>query len=77
MKADNDFERGIRCAVNHSGDSDSTGAIAGNIMGAALGDAVIPQSWQQKIELGNTIKRVARAHFDMTGNYETRLFNSK
>ena len=27
----------LLAAVNHSGDSDSTGSIAGNILGAALG----------------------------------------
>ena len=36
-----DFGAAIRCAVNHNGDSDSTGAIAGNLLGALLGiDAV-------------------------------------
>ena len=32
-----DFQEALRIAVNHSGDSDSTGAIAGNILGAWLG----------------------------------------
>lgn len=36
-----DLGAAIRCAVNHRGDSDSTGAIAGNLLGAFLGiDAV-------------------------------------
>src|SRR5260370_31553819 len=30
-----DFEDGIILAVNHSGDSDSTGSITGNLLGAA------------------------------------------
>lgn len=30
-------------AVNHDGDSDSTGAITGNILGAYLGQQAIPQ----------------------------------
>ena len=30
LVAEGDFERGVRLAVNHGGDSDSTGAIAGN-----------------------------------------------
>ena len=30
----NDFSKGIIAAVNHSGDSDSTGAVTGNILGA-------------------------------------------
>ena len=31
--------------MNHSGDSDSTGAIAGNILGAYLGDGGLSQEW--------------------------------
>lgn len=38
-------------AVNHGGDSDSTGAIAGNIIGAILGYEAIPESY--KIDLQN------------------------
>lgn len=33
MAAKGNFARGVRLAVNHSGDSDSTGAITGNIPG--------------------------------------------
>lgn len=36
------FEDAIVSCVNHSGDSDSTGAICGNIMGALLGRSAIP-----------------------------------
>ena len=32
-----DFESAIVIAVNHAGDSDSTGAITGNLLGAANG----------------------------------------
>jgi ADP-ribosylglycohydrolase len=31
-----DFKKGILLSVNHSGDSDSTGSITGNILGALL-----------------------------------------
>lgn len=37
LSYENDFAAAIRCAVNHWGDSDSTGAICGNILGAYLG----------------------------------------
>ena len=41
-----DFAHGVLLAVNHSGDSDSTGAIAGNLLGAALGTGGIsPQCY--------------------------------
>ena len=47
----NDFASGVRLAVNHSGDSDSTGAIAGNILGAKLGVGAIPDHWLSVLEL--------------------------
>ena len=37
-----DMRDGLLLAVNHTGDSDSTGAICGNILGAMHGDAAIP-----------------------------------
>lgn len=41
LKYKDRFRKGIICAVNHNGDSDSTGAIAGNILGAYLGLSAI------------------------------------
>lgn len=57
--ADNDFEKGIRMAVNHSGDSDSTGSITGNILGALLGFSSIPQRWSSNLELSEEIVQLA------------------
>lgn len=37
-------------AVNHSGDSDSTGAMCGNIMGARYGDLALPGEWLVHLE---------------------------
>jgi ADP-ribosylglycohydrolase len=54
-----DLETGLRLAVNHGGDSDSTGAIAGNLLGAALGDEVIPPRWLAALELREEILRLA------------------
>jgi ADP-ribosylglycohydrolase len=45
------FEHGVLLAVNHSGDSDSTGAITGNLLGAVWGVNSIPQTWRDRIEL--------------------------
>ncbi|MBM4395687.1 MAG: ADP-ribosylglycohydrolase family protein [Deltaproteobacteria bacterium] len=46
-----DFESALIAAVNHSGDSDSTGSIAGNLLGAALGVEAIPRRWLDRVEL--------------------------
>ena len=51
-----DFEDGIILAVNHSGDSDSTGSITGNLLGAAAGVEAIPDRWLARLELRSTIE---------------------
>jgi ADP-ribosylglycohydrolase len=53
------FEHGVRLAVTHSGDSDSTGSICGQILGALWGDAVIPKRWLDELELREVIEQVA------------------
>ncbi|GDY33838.1 hypothetical protein GTS_54710 [Gandjariella thermophila] len=47
-------------AVNHSGDSDSTGAVCGNIVGAHYGPAAIPESWLATLELRDVIETITR-----------------
>lgn len=61
LKHPNDLKACLISAVNHSGDSDSTGAIAGNILGAWLGADCIPKDWEEKTELCNVIKEEASA----------------
>jgi NAD-dependent SIR2 family protein deacetylase/ADP-ribosylglycohydrolase/protein-tyrosine phosphatase len=56
---ESDFERAVLLAVNHSGDSDSTGAITGNIHGALLGETAIPKHWLARLELKNVIAEIA------------------
>jgi ADP-ribosylglycohydrolase len=51
----NSFEEGVLAAVNHSGDSDSTGAMAGNLLGAMYGVDAIPATWLDRLELRNEI----------------------
>jgi ADP-ribosylglycohydrolase len=59
LKYKDDFKKAIVVAVNHSGDSDSTGAITGNILGAYLGVSNIPEDWIKKIEMHDIIIQVA------------------
>jgi ADP-ribosylglycohydrolase len=54
-----DFEDGVVLAVNHDGDSDSTGAIAGNMLGCLLGASQIPARWLEPLELREVIIEVA------------------
>lgn len=59
LKYQNDFKSAVIVAVNHNGDSDSTGAIAGNILGAYLGLNKIPGDWVQKVELKEVLTQIA------------------
>lgn len=59
LKYKNDFKKAIITAVNHDGDSDSTGAITGNIIGAYLGVNRIPKEWIDKVELKDVIIKIA------------------
>ena len=59
LKYSDDFQKGIVAAVNHDGDSDSTGAVAGNILGAFLGFDAIPQKYLDRLELKNVILEIA------------------
>lgn len=54
-----DFAQGIRIAVSHSGDSDSTGAIAGNILGLMYPDQVCRHPLADKIECADRIAWIA------------------
>lgn len=54
-----DFESALKLSVNHSGDSDSTGSICGNILGVKLGLKAIPEHWIDKLELSDLIKEMA------------------
>lgn len=54
------LEDGIVTAVNITGDSDSTGAITGNILGAMAGVQAIPARWLAQLELREVIETVAQ-----------------
>ncbi|MFG2821102.1 ADP-ribosylglycohydrolase family protein [Kitasatospora sp. NPDC048365] len=44
------IESALLLAVNHSGDSDSTGSICGNLLGARHGDGLLPPHWLALVE---------------------------
>jgi len=54
-----DWEGGVLAAVNHSGDSDSTGCIAGALLGTALGVEAIPPTWLAQLESSSGIRALA------------------
>ena len=59
LKYQNDFSKAMITAVNHKGDSDSTGAVTGNILGALIGYTAIDSKWKKNLELLDVILEVA------------------
>ena len=71
MRHIRDFEGCLVAAVNHDGDSDSTGAVAGNIIGTILGYTSIPNKFIKDLELHDLLVSVAD---DLVGSSsETRM----
>ncbi len=67
LMGDGDYRKGVLLAVNHSGDSDSTGAITGSLLGTTHGKDRIPAEWLDALELRAEIEQVAT---DLAGVYE-------
>lgn len=59
LKHFDSFEDAMIAAVNHGGDSDSTGAVTGNILGTAIGYEAIPQYYKDDLEMHNLILHMA------------------
>nr|WP_198429337.1 ADP-ribosylglycohydrolase family protein [Nocardia bovistercoris] len=60
LRAENgDIAGALLLSVNHSGDSDSTGAVAGNLIGAIHGHSALPREWAEAVEGRDVLLRVA------------------
>lgn len=59
VKYFDDFEKAMIASVNHCGDSDSTGAVTGNLLGAVVGYEAIPEFFKTDLELHDVILHVA------------------
>ena len=59
LRHPDNMEDCLSAAVTHDGDSDSTGAIAGNIIGAWLGVEAIPAQWLDVLEMRDLIDGMA------------------
>lgn len=54
-----DIRGALLLSVNHSGDSDSTGAVAGNLLGASHGLSALPMEWVGAVEGRDVVVEVA------------------
>lgn len=82
LKYPNNFEKAIITSVNHKGDSDSTGSVTGNIVGAHLGITAIPEKYTKTLELKETILEIAQDLYEDCqmseySNYEDEKWEKK
>lgn len=54
-----DFASGVRMAVNHDGDSDTTGSLVGQLLGAMYGEAAISAHWLRDLEAQELIAQIS------------------
>jgi ADP-ribosylglycohydrolase len=64
------FDEALQIAVLHSGDSDSTGAIAGNMMGVINPMAALQHSWAPVIECADIITRLVRDYLRLEHEHD-------
>lgn len=57
--ATNEAAPAIVLAANHSGDTDSTAAICGNLVGTMYGAGALPRRWLDTVELREVIDTIA------------------
>ena len=53
------FKAGVLKAINITGDSDSTGCIAGHILGVLNGENAIPEKWRKNLREYNIVSQIA------------------
>ncbi|WP_026552405.1 ADP-ribosylglycohydrolase family protein [Arthrobacter sp. H20] len=64
--AEQHFSSAVALAVNHDGDSDTTGAITGSILGALYGVQGLPAAWTADLEGADVVSAMARLLVDTT-----------
>ena len=82
LKYSDDFDKALIAAVNHSGASNSTGAVTGSIMGTYLGYSSIPDKYIENLELKNVILELADdlyhdCRISEYGSYHDRIWEQK
>jgi len=75
--AEDDFKKRVLLSVNHSGDSNSTESITGNLLGAVCGFDTIPENWLSALELRGLIEETANFNPDNWYADEWSFIHSK
>ena len=66
-QAESHYRAAVAVAVNHSGGSDATASIAGNILGTFYGEGCLPASWIEALEGADVIRGLAGKMAAVTG----------
>lgn len=77
VKHQDDFDRALIASVNHKGDSDSTGAITGNILGSLVGVKGIPQKYMDHLELLDVITQIGNDLCDCADSTDSPAWREK
>ena len=77
LRYSDDFEKALIASVNHDGDSDSTGAVCGNILGAYLGETAIPEKYLNGLEIPNIISEIANDLYEGYKGIDDYLWTAK
>ena len=67
LRHETDLKSALIASVNHGGDSDSTGAVCGNILGAWLGREAIPSGWTDHLELVEKMEELSERMLRIIG----------
>jgi ADP-ribosylglycohydrolase len=67
------FANVLRIAVNHDGDSDSTGSVAGQLYGVANGVSDLPISWARRVDVLEPLLILAHDLTALTCKSDLRL----
>lgn len=70
LACESSYRDGVLSAVNHSGDRDSCGSVAGAILGTILGDEGIPLHWRLGIENRDGIEFMSTELLRCSGTQE-------
>lgn len=54
----NDFKKAVIISINHGGDSDTTGAITGNLLGLLVGQNKIPGVWKENLLYKDIVEEI-------------------
>jgi ADP-ribosylglycohydrolase len=71
-----DLPSALFLAINHDGDSDSTGSITGNLVGCLYGQASIPKAFLQQLELRSVIEQIAEDLERLSEQPRSCMFNA-